>query len=94
MCKEQIDLCRSLFNWYSTDKFHRSVKTIRRCWLDIISLTPSRHDAVNTKFESQSIIKVKEVKAPSIILSKLESWFYDPSDVKAEPSDFNEIEID
>lgn len=39
-------------------------------------LHSSKHDAVKSKFDTQDIIKVREIKVPQISLAKIENWFY------------------
>lgn len=83
----QLEECRKLFGWYTIDEFYSCVKTIKRCWIDIDMLHSSKHDAVKSKFDSQDIVKVREVKAPQVSLAKVESWFYVSKDSKFENDD-------
>ena len=65
-----------MFGWYSVEEFYACVRTIKRCWADIDLLHSTKHDAVKSKFDTQDVVKVREVKIPQITLSKLDTWFY------------------
>lgn len=92
--RDQIEKCKLLFGDYSFEEFADCVKTVHRCWADIKTSTSSRHDAVNTKFENQTLLDVKEVKLPQINLSKLESWFYGINSMYIELDDPDEMQTE
>jgi hypothetical protein len=57
-------------------------------------LHSSKHDAVKSKFDTQDIVKVREVNAPQISLSKLENWFYTSKEPGFANNDVCEMQIE
>ena len=75
---EELESCRQQFQWYSIESLSECAKAVKLCWVDMKLSTSSRHDAVNTKFSTQEIVKLKEVSLQNIPVSSLENWFYKP----------------
>ena len=92
--EDNIEQWRKLFGWYSFDDFYACVKTIKRWWTDIDMLHSSKHDAVKSKFDTQDIVKVREVNIPQISLSKLENWFYISKELKIDNNEVCEMQIE
>ena len=76
----EIETCHKLFNWYNNEELSDCVRVVKRGWSDIKNSTSSKHDAVNTKFENQQIIDVKNIAIPTLKIVKLEQWFYESND--------------
>lgn len=81
--KGQTELYKTLFGSYTFDDFSTCAKTVQRCWADVKTSLSNKHQAINTKFENQDIIDVKEVKIPTVALTKLESFYHAINDTSA-----------
>jgi hypothetical protein len=71
----QLELCKLLFPNCTLDEFADCVKTVQRFWHEIQTSPSSKTDAVNMKYDSQEVIRVKEIPIPSYELSKIDNWF-------------------
>jgi hypothetical protein len=77
----QNELYKTLFGSYTFDEFSTCARTVQRCWADVKTSLSNKHEAVNTKCENQEIIDVKEVKIPTVALTRLESWYQSTNDL-------------
>ena len=81
-----IDLGEPLFGCYSLLELSECIKTVKRCWADIKTSTSSKHDAVNTKYETQDLVNLKDVKIPDINSAKIERWYYTSKSIELSES--------
>jgi hypothetical protein len=49
---------------------------LHRCWADVKTSLSNKHEAVNTKYETQQIVDLKNVKIPEVTMRKLDGWFH------------------
>lgn len=92
--QDDIKTWKTLFEDHTLEDFCSCVRTVRMCWADIKTSSPSKHYAVDSKYENQELVPVKEVKIPEIPLVKLERWYYIHKGVQLPEVDNQEMQVE
>jgi hypothetical protein len=67
----------AMFDMYSQEEFQKCVVYVKQTWtLSKSTQSFSRFDAVNTKYDAQTVVNIRSIWPPSVTQSIISGWFY------------------
>lgn len=71
-----LETCKQVVGWYTIADLERAVEFVKNCWTEARNdMQFARFDAVNSKYESQHSLQIRQIWPSMIGHSMVQNWF-------------------